>query len=61
MNMENAIWFAACDGLLSMGPYKTQREAWQSLTLTGEEQKRQGRKIARGGYVWPKWPDKESK
>ena len=46
-------WFAGCDLITRMGPYRTQLEAWNGLVLTDKEQARLGRVHPVGAYVWP--------
>lgn len=56
-------WYAACDGILKMGPYETEVEAWEALCVVPEEQPYWERVAGvpalpkrihvKGAYVWP--------
>ena len=54
-------WYASGGGIARTGPYRTAREAWDSVRLTPEARRRQ--RIARGpdspypvdASIWPEW------
>jgi hypothetical protein len=50
---EKVRWWAATDEIKSMGPFRSQLEAWEALRMTPELQKREGRTHPRGAYVYP--------
>lgn len=51
MNDDGRKYLARCDGIERMGPYDTEREAWEALE--GDD----GRGPVKGALVWPVWPD----
>lgn len=55
--MEGVKWYAAGGGIVGMGPYSTQRKAWESLTLTEDIQRREGTPYPKDARVWPEWDE----
>jgi hypothetical protein len=54
-------WFAGCESITRMGPYKTQLAAWNALTLNETHRLITGRIHAVGSYVWPEEVKPKSK
>lgn len=50
--MKKTVWYAGGGGIVRMGPFKSEVDAWAALRLTPEEIGRQGRIHPLGAYVW---------
>ena len=46
-------WYAACDKIMRMGPFRSEAAAWRALELSPEDRERQRSWHARGARVWP--------
>jgi len=46
-------WYAAGGGVARMGPFPTQRSAWEGLLLT--EDKRKSGPYPDDARIWPEW------
>lgn len=56
-DMRRAKWFVSTGGIARMGPFKTQRRAWEAATLTEEARARNhGNPYLPNTRVWPEWP-----
>lgn len=56
---ERKVYYATWPGHVTFGPYKTEKDAWDSLTLT-DDVREGGCPYPAGSFVYPIWVVEEA-